>query len=79
MDKEARLVSRAIALTLKLIAEQDAELARLLSKSIETGHYLSYSPLIPGESSRQITVRKENATSPRKEPGPTSPRTKLSG
>jgi hypothetical protein len=44
MDKEARPVSRAIALALALIADQDRELAQLLSKSIESGQYLSYSP-----------------------------------
>jgi hypothetical protein len=35
MNKEARRVSRAIALALALIAEQDPELARLLGKSIK--------------------------------------------
>jgi hypothetical protein len=44
MDREARRVARAIRLALRLIAEQDPELARLLSKTIETGQYLSYLP-----------------------------------
>jgi hypothetical protein len=53
MDKETVRVSRAIALALKLIAEQDPELARSLSKSIETGQYLSYSPPSPASPRRK--------------------------
>ena len=41
---DRRLVTRAIKLALTLIAEQDPELGRLLSKSIKTGRYLLYSP-----------------------------------
>jgi len=41
---DRRLVTRAIKLALTLIAEQDPELGRLLSKSIKTGRYLRYSP-----------------------------------
>jgi hypothetical protein len=43
-DRDARRVTRAIKLALMLIAEQDPELARLLSRTIKTGEYLSYSP-----------------------------------
>jgi hypothetical protein len=45
MDKDGRRVSRAIALALTLIAEQNPELARLLCETIETGEFISYSPL----------------------------------
>jgi hypothetical protein len=70
MDKEARSVSRAIALALALIAEHDPELALLLSKSIETGQYLSYSQASPTSLTRKATAPKENAISPGKEPRP---------
>jgi hypothetical protein len=53
MDNEARRVRRAIALALALIAEQDPELARLLSKSIKTGQYLSYSSASPPDLRRK--------------------------
>ena len=43
-DREARRVTRAIKLALALIGEHDPELARLLSRTIKTGEYLSYSP-----------------------------------
>jgi hypothetical protein len=46
---QCRRVTRAIKLALARIAQKDAELARLLSKTIETGQYLSYSP--PSEES----------------------------
>jgi hypothetical protein len=44
-DGEARRVSRAIKIALALIAEQDPELARLIREAIETGMYLSYTPV----------------------------------
>jgi hypothetical protein len=41
---ERRRVTGAIKLALSRIAEKDPELARLLSRTIKTGRYLSYSP-----------------------------------
>jgi len=43
-DQDARRVTRAIKLALTLIGEHDPELARVLSRTIKTGQYLSYSP-----------------------------------
>jgi len=70
MDKETVRVSRAIALALKLIAEQDPELARSLSKSIETGQYLSYSPPSPASLRRKLHGKK---TRPRRGKKPRQP------
>jgi len=55
MDKhqDERRVTRAIKRALTLIAEQDPELARLLSETIKTGEYLSYSPASQPTSPRK--------------------------
>jgi len=49
---ERRRVTRAIKLALAAIAEKDPELARLLSKTIKTGRYLSYMPVPPLSATR---------------------------
>jgi hypothetical protein len=58
-DHEARRVTRAIKLALARIAVQDPELAGLLSETIKTGEYLSYSPgLQPAPRRRsQLTTK----------------------
>jgi len=67
MDREARRVASAIKLALTLIAEHDPELSRLLSQTIETGEYLSYSPasqVVPRRKSRRPkkTPSRQNRT-----------------
>jgi hypothetical protein len=63
---ERRRVTRAIKLALARIAEQDPELARVLSESIKTGTYLSYMPVPPLSVPRRKRVT--TAPSSRKSP-----------
>jgi hypothetical protein len=52
-NQEKHRVTRAIEVALELIAEHDPELARLLSETIKTGEYLSYSPASQSTSRRK--------------------------
>jgi uncharacterized protein YaaR (DUF327 family) len=67
-DREARRATQAIKLALTLIAEHDPELARMLSKTIETGQYLSYSPTSQAIPRYKPRRAKKTTPSPRKEP-----------
>jgi len=68
--RERRRVTRVIKLALARIAEQDPELARLLSKSIKTGTYLSYSPDAPQPASQRkhASEAEKTASLGRKDP-----------
>jgi hypothetical protein len=57
-DLDERRVTKAIKHALVLIAEEDPELARLLSESIKTGEYLSYSPGSQSASGRKRRAKK---------------------
>jgi hypothetical protein len=61
-DQKERRVTRAIKAALELIAEEDPEFARLLSETIRTGEYLSYSP--PSEESPPRKSRRAKKTRP---------------
>jgi hypothetical protein len=63
---ERRRVTRAIKLALARVAEHDPELARLLSKTIKTGTYLSYTPVAPLSAPR--SKRATTPPSSRKSP-----------
>ena len=65
---ERHRVTRAIKLALSLIAEQDPELGRLLSKSIKTGRYLWYSPGSQPRLSRKSQQAKNMPPRPGKKP-----------
>jgi hypothetical protein len=62
MDKEARCVSRAIALALAVIAAHDLELARLLNKSTRPAVPIVFAG-VTGESAPEITPPEEDAIS----------------
>ena len=69
-DREARRVTRAIKLALRLIAEHDPELARVLSKTIETGQYLSYAPALQASPRRKF-ARGKKTPKPERNQNPT--------
>jgi hypothetical protein len=53
MDQEERRVTGAIKRALAQIAQQDPELARLLSETISTGQHFSYSPALQASLRRK--------------------------